>query len=319
MKKKLAILDDYQNVVRDYADWSVIEDRADITVFHDTIHDLDRLVDRLAPFEIIVANRERTPFPARLIERLPNLRLLSTTGMHNHAIDTQFARDRGIFVCGTQSDPDSTAELTWGMIFAITRHLCVEDANMRAGGWQKTVGYGLTGKTLGVLGLARIGAQVATIGKLLNMRVIAWSSNLTDERCAEVGVERVDKQTLFAESDILSIQIRLSERTRHLVGAEDLARMKRSAYLINTSRGPIVDEAAMVQALQNKTIAGAALDVYDIEPLPRDHVLRTLPNTLLVPHLGYVTDGMYRNYWPQSLENVIAYLDGSPIRPIKIL
>ena len=240
--------------------------------------------------------------------------------MHNHAIDTNFARDRGIFVCGTQSDTDSTAELTWGMmIFALTRNLCVEDANMRAGGWQSTVGFGMTGKVLGILGLARIGAQVATIGKLLNMRVVAWSTNLTAERCAEVGVELVDKGTLFSISDVLSLQIRLSERTRHIVGAEDLARMKPTSYLINTSRGAIVDEAALVDVLRNRKIAGAGLDVFDIEPLPRDHVLRTLPNTLLVPHLGYVTDGMYRNYWPQSLENVVAYLDGNPIRPIKVI
>jgi len=319
VKKRMAILDDYQNVVRDYADWSAIEDRVDITVFHDTIHDPDRLAERLVPYEILLTNRERTPFPAKLIERLPNLRLLATTGMHNHAIDTNFARDRGIFVCGTQSDTDSTAELTWGMIFALTRNLCVEDANMRAGGWQSTVGFGMTGKVLGILGLARIGAQVATIGKLLNMRVVAWSTNLTAQRCAEVGVELVDKATLFSISDVLSLQIRLSERTRHIVGAEDLARMKPTSYLINTSRGAIVDEAALVNVLRNRKIAGAGLDVFDIEPLPRDHVLRTLPNTLLVPHLGYVTDGMYRNYWPQSLENVVAYLDGNPIRPIKVI
>jgi phosphoglycerate dehydrogenase-like enzyme len=288
-------------------------------VFRDTVHDLDELAARLAPFEIVCTNRERTPFPAALIERLPNLRLLCTTGMHNHAIDTNFARERGIFVAGTQSDPDSTAELTWGMIFALMRNICAEDASMRAGGWQATVGHGLTGKVLGVLGLARIGAQVARVGKAIDMRVVAWSSNLTQERCREVGVELVDKDTLFSVSDVLTIHIRLSERTRHLVGAADLARMKPAAYLVNTSRGPIIDESALVQALQSNTIAGAALDVYDVEPLPADHVLRGLPNTLLLPHIGYVTDGMYRNYWPQTVENVAAYLDGKPIRPIRIL
>ena len=319
MVKRLAILDDYQGVARDYADWSALEDRVDITVFRDTIHDLDQLAARLAPFEIICTNRERTPFPAALIERLPNLRLLATTGMHNHSIDTDCARKRGIFVTGTQSDPDSTAELTWGMIFALMRGICVEDADMRAGGWQATVGHGLTGKVLGVLGLARIGAQVARVGKAFDMRVVAWSSNLTDERCREIGVERVDKETLFAASDIVTLHIRLSERTRHIVGAQDLARMKKSAYLINTSRGPIVDEAALVRALRAGGIAGAALDVYETEPLPRDHPLRTLRNTLLLPHIGYVTDGMYRNYWPQTVENVAAYLDGNPIRPIRVI
>ncbi len=317
--KKLAILDDYQDVARSYADWSALQDRVEITAFRDTLHDPDLLATRLAPFEIVCTNRERTPFPASLIERLPNLKLLCTTGMHNHAIDSNFARARGIEVSGTQSDPDSTAELTWGMIFALMRNICVEDASVRSGGWQQTVGVGLTGKVLGVLGLARIGAQVARVGKAFDMRVIAWSSNLTPEKCAEVGVEYVDKATLFAQSDILTLHIRLSERTRHIVAAADIARMKKNAYLVNTSRGPIVDEAALVAALQSKSIAGAALDVYDTEPLPRNHPLRSLSNTLLLPHVGYVTEGMYRNYWPQTVENVLAYLGGTPIRPIKVL
>lgn len=317
--KKLAILDDYQDVALSYADWSALEGKVEITVFRDTLHDPDLLATRLAPFEIICTNRERTPFPAKLIERLPNLKLLCTTGMHNHAIATDFARERGIFVAGTQSDPDSTAELTWGMIFALTRNICAEDANMRAGGWQVTVGHGLTGKVLGVLGLARIGAQVARVGKAFDMRVIAWSSNLTRERCDELGVEYVDKETLFSASDILTLHIRLSERTRHIVAAADIARMKKGAYLVNTSRGPIIEEAALVNALQTRAIAGAALDVYDTEPLPRDHPLRSLRNTLLLPHVGYVTDGMYRNYWPQTAENIAAWLDGKPIRPIRVI
>ena len=317
--KKLAILDDYQSVVLDYADWSKLEGKVEMTVFHDTLHDSDQLAARLAPFDIICTNRERTPFPRALIERLPNLKLLATTGMHNHAIDTNFARERGIFVCGTTSLADSTAELTWGMIFALIRHMCVEDASMRNGGWQTTVGHGVGGKVLGVLGLAQIGAQVARVGKLFNMRVVAWSSNLTREKCDEIGVEYVDKDTFFAMSDIMTVHIRLSERTRNLVGRAEIAKMKPTSYLINTSRGPVVNEAALIDALQQKKIAGAALDVYDVEPLPTDHPLRKLDNTLLLPHLGYVTETMYRDYWPQTLENVEAYLAGNPIRPVRVL
>ena len=319
MKKKLAILDDYQGVALEYGDWSKLEQSCDITVFKDTLHDPDALVERLLPFEIICTNRERTPFPRQLIERLPNLRLLTTTGMHNHAIATDFARDRGIYVCGTRSDPDSTAELTWGMIFALMRNICAEDASVRAGGWQVSVGHGLTGKTLGVLGLANIGKQVARVGKLFGMRVIAWSSNLTQERCDEVGAELVEKAALFEQSDVLTIHIRLSDRTHHIVGGDDLARMKPSSYLINTSRGPIIDEPALVEVLQKEKIAGAALDVYEAEPLPRDHPLRSLKNTLLLPHVGYVTDGMYKWYWPQTVENVFSWLGGESLRPLRVI
>jgi len=319
MKKQLAILDDYQGVALTYANWAPIRKACDITVFSDTLHDREALVARLQPFEIICTNRERTPLPAGLIERLPNLRLINTTGMHNHAIATDFARSREIAVCGTRSDPDSTAELTWGMIFALMRNLCAEDASMKAGGWQVTVGHGLTGRTLGVLGLANIGKQVARVGKLFGMRVIAWSSNLTQERCDDVGVEFVDKATLFTQSDVLTIHIRLSERTRHLVGASDLAQMKPSAFLVNTSRGPIIEEDALLDVLRREALAGVALDVYDIEPLPSEHPLRTMPRTLLLPHVGYVTDGMYRWYWPQTVENVIAWLNGEVIRPLRVI
>lgn len=319
MKKKLAILDDYQGVAMKYADWSRVENACDITVFNDTLHDREALVERLAPFEILCTNRERTPLPEEVIGRLPNLKLITTTGMHNHAIATDFARSRGIFVSGTRSDPDSTAELTWGMIFALMRNICAEDASVRAGGWQVSVGHGLTGRTLGVLGLANIGKQVARVGKLFGMRVIAWSSNLTQEICDEVGAELVDKATLFGQSDVLTVHIRLSERTHHIVGADDLARMKPGAYFVNTSRGPIVDEPALVEILAKGRIAGAALDVYETEPLPRDHPLRSLKNTLLMPHIGYVTDGMYKWYWPQTVEDVEAWLDGAPIRPIRVI
>jgi phosphoglycerate dehydrogenase-like enzyme len=258
--------------------------------------------------------RERTPFPAALFAHLPNLKLLVTAGMRNAAIDLEAAAARGVTVCGTDMLPYPTAELTWGLILAFARNIAHEDRAMRDGKWQTTIGTGLKGKTLGLVGLGRLGAQVATIGKAFGMEIIAWSQNLTAEHAASAGARRVDKATLFAESDVISIHLVLGERTRGLVKAADLARMKKTAFLVNTSRGPIVEESALVAALAEGSIAGAAIDVYDREPLPADHQLRRLANTVLTPHLGYVTAENYRLVYGQAVEAIAAYLAGTPIR-----
>jgi phosphoglycerate dehydrogenase-like enzyme len=311
---RVAILDDYQEAALHLADWQSLHPRAQMTAFSDHLDDLDALAARLHTFEAIVAMRERTPFRAALLERLPNLRLLITTGMRNASIDVAAARARGVTVCGTRGIGTPTAELAWGLILALMHHIPHEDRSMREGGWQTTLGIGLEGKTLGVLGLGRLGTQVAKVGKAFGMRVVAWSQNLTAERAAAAGVELVDKPTLFAAADVLSIHLVLGERTRGLVGAADLARMKPTAYLVNTARGPIVKEAALIEALQQRRIAGAGIDVYAVEPLPADHPFRRLSNTVLTPHLGYATEENYRVYFADAVEDVRAYLDGKPIR-----
>jgi phosphoglycerate dehydrogenase-like enzyme len=314
---RVAILDDYQEVALRLADWQSLHPHAQMTVFSDHLDDLDALATRLHAFEAIVAMRERTPFRAALLGRLPNLKLLITTGIRNLSIDVPAARARGITICGTRGIGTPTAELTWGLILGLLHHIPHEDRGMREGRWQTTLGIGLEGKTLGVLGLGRLGTQVAKVAKVFGMRVIAWSQNLTAERAAAVGAEFVDKATLFAEADVLSIHLILSDRTRGLVGAEDLARMKPTAYLVNTARGPIVDEAALLDALTHRRIAGAGIDVYDIEPLPVDHPFRGLPNTVLTPHLGYVTEENYRVYFADAVEDIQAFLDGKPIRLVE--
>ena len=247
-------------------------------------------------------------------ERLPNLRLLVTTGMANASIDVAAARRQGIVVAGTGGLSAPTAELTWGLILAVTRHVCAEDRRVRAGGWQRTIGPELSGRTLGVLGLGRLGRRVAAVAQAFEMDVIAWSQNLRSEDAAELGVEAVSKEDLFRRADVLTIHTRLSDRTRGLVTAAELALMKPSAYLVNTSRGPIVDEAALLAALNDGTIAGAALDVYDVEPLPAGHPLRSAPNTVLTPHLGYVSEGSYEVYFREAVEDIAAFLDGEPVR-----
>ena len=311
---RVAILDDYQDAARRFADWRPLENRVEIVVFRDTLHDEAALAQRLEPFDIVVATRERTPFPRTLIERLPRLKLVASTAMRNFAIDMEAARARGITVCGTTSLGYPAAELTWALLLGIARRIAVEDRAMREGRWQSTVGVGLRDKTLGVLGLGKLGAQVATVGKAFGMRVVAWSRNLTDARCTEIGVERVEKVALFEQADFVTIHLVLSERTRGLVGAAELGRMKKSAYLVNTSRGPIVDEAALLAALQERRIAGAALDVYDREPLPADHPFRSLDNVLLAPHIGYVTEENYRAFYGECVENIDAFLHGRPTR-----
>jgi len=312
--RRVAILDDYQRVMRRVADWSRLGDGFTVTVFDDHLDDEDAVAARLADVEVVVMNRERTPFRRSLIEKLPRLALLVTNGMRNLSIDLAAAEERGVTVCGTRSRGSATPELTWGLILSLLRNIPAEDRNMRAGGWQTTLGHELAGATLGIVGLGRIGAQVAKVGQAFAMTVIAWSPNLTEARAAEVGVTRVGKDALFTRADIVTIHMVLSERSRGLVGADELRRMKKSAYLVNTSRGPIVDEAALLAALESGQIAGAALDVYDTEPLPADHPLRRAPNTVLTPHLGYVTEETYRVSFADAVDDIIAWANGAPVR-----
>ncbi|MCU1340813.1 MAG: D-isomer specific 2-hydroxyacid dehydrogenase NAD-binding protein [Candidatus Acidoferrum typicum] len=311
---RLAILDDYQNVALTMADWEGLRPSVQIQIFRDTLKNEDAVAERLREFEIIVAMRERTAFRRSLLERLPKLKLLVTTGMVNASIDKKAAAEQGIIVSGTTSLRHPTAELTWGLMLALARNITREDAAMRKGAWQTTVGVSLHGKVLGILGLGKLGGQVAAFGKAFMMDVIAWSENLTLGHADSLGVRRVEKQELFRRADFLTIHTVLSKRTRGIVGPDELAAMKSTSYLINTSRGPIVEERALIAALETRKIAGAALDVYDQEPLPADHALRRLENVILTPHLGYVTDENYRAFYGEAAENVRAYLAGNPIR-----
>jgi phosphoglycerate dehydrogenase-like enzyme len=313
---RVAVLDDYQHVALQMTDWSVLPAEVEVQVFSDHLNDQDALAERLKNFDVVMAMRERTPFPRSLLERLPALRLLTTTGMRNAAIDLQAATDRGVVVCGTGGVVYPTAELTWGLILALLRHIPREDRAARVGQWQVSMGIGLQGKVLGVIGLGNLGSQVATVGKAFQMPVIAWSQNLTAERAAQIGATLVSKDELLSQSDIVTIHLVLSQRTRGLLEARELALMKPTSYLVNTSRGPIVDEQALVAALQKKTIAGAALDVFDEEPLPLDHPLRRLENTVITPHIGYVTTETYRIFFDQTVENIRAFLAGAPVRVI---
>jgi phosphoglycerate dehydrogenase-like enzyme len=310
---RIAVLDDYQAAAT-YTDGSRLPEPADVVEFHDHVADEDALVARLAPFDIVVAMRERTPFPRSVLERLLALRLLVTTGARNASIDVQAAAECGITVCGTGAHPSGPVELTWALILAVARHLPQEAAAIRAGAWQQTVGSDLAGARLGVVGLGRLGEKVARIGQAFGMDVVAWSQNLTDERAAEVGVRRVERDELFATSDVVTIHLVLSDRTRGLIGRSELERMKASAILINTSRGPIVDEVALLDALRGGTIAGAGLDVFDQEPLPADHPLRQERCAVLTPHLGYVTEKTYEVFYRDAVEDVAAFLSGTPIR-----
>jgi phosphoglycerate dehydrogenase-like enzyme len=311
----IAVLDDYQGVALEMADWRVLPPECRVQVFRDHLSDLDALAERLRDFEVVTCMRERTPFHRDLLERLPNLRLLVTTGMRNAAIDLEAATDLGVLVCGTAGGPDAPpAELTWGLILALVRHIPREDAATRGGHWGTTVGMSLEHKVLGVLGLGRLGAKVAKVGAAFEMSVIAWSQNLTAEKAAQCGATLVTKDELFARSDILTVHVQLSARTRGLVGSRELSLMKPTAYLINTARGPIVDEAALVHALKARAIAGAGLDVFDQEPLPPRHPLTLLDNTLLVPHVGYVTKEQYQVRYRDTVEDIAAYLRGEPLR-----
>jgi phosphoglycerate dehydrogenase-like enzyme len=314
---RLSILDDYQGVALTMADWSPLEGRVEIVVERQPFADEDAAARALAGSEIIAAMRERTPFPRSLVERLPNLNLLNTTGMRNASFDMAALRDRGVVVCGTEGGGLDTAELTWGLIIGAARRIAEDHHAMREGLWQTRIGNRLAGKTLGVLGLGRLGSAVARVGLAFEMKVIAWSPNLTAEHAAAVGVERVDKETLLRQSDVLSVHVVLSPRSRGLVGRNDIALMKKTAILVNTSRGPIVDAYAVIEALEAGRLGYAAFDVYDREPLPADHPLRRTPNVLLTPHIGYVTEENYRSSYPQIVENIVAFLDGNPVRVIQ--
>jgi phosphoglycerate dehydrogenase-like enzyme len=313
---RIAVLDDYQDVARGMADWATLEG-FEAVFFRQHVPGIDALAKQLAGFDVIVAMRERTPFPRALLERLPKLRLLVTTGMRNRSIDVEAAKARNISVCGTPGLNTTTAELTWGLILALARQIPREDRELRTGRWQTTVGLGLAGKTLGILGLGSIGQQVARVGAAFGMKLIAWSQNLDPEKARLSGAKRVEKEELFREADILTIHLVLSERTRGLVGARELALMKASALLVNTSRGPIVDERALAEALKRGTLAGAGIDVFGEEPIPRDHPLLVAPNTVLTPHLGYVTRESYRVYYEGAVEAIRAWQAGAPIRLVQ--
>jgi phosphoglycerate dehydrogenase-like enzyme len=307
---RIAVLDDYQRVAHRFADWSRLGEH-ELTFFHEPIDDPGATLE---PFEIVCAMRERTAFPAELFDRLANLQLLVTTGRWNASIYIDAAGAHGVTVCGTDVPGASTAELTWGLILALARHVPLEDRNVGEGGWQTTVGLDLAGRTLGIVGLGRLGSIVARYGAAFGMRLVAWSQNLTAERAADWGAELVTKDELFTSADVVTIHLILSGRTRGLVGEREFGLMKPTAYLVNTSRGPIVDEAALLAALEAGTIAGAGIDVYDCEPLPAGHPLRHAPNTVLTPHIGYVTEDTYRVFYKQTLEDVEAWLAGEPVR-----
>jgi phosphoglycerate dehydrogenase-like enzyme len=314
---RVAILDDYQDVAGRMADWASLPRGVEVVVFRDHLAAEAAVAVRLADFDVVVAMRERTPFPRTLLDRLPRLRLLVTTGMRNAAIDLRAAADRGVLVCGTGGLPYPTAELTWALILALARRVPREDRATREGGWQETLGIGLNGKTLGVLGLGTLGTRVARVGRALEMNVVAWSQNLTAERAAAVGATLVERDELLTRADVVTIHLVLSDRTRGLIGARELGLMRKTAYLVNTSRGQIVEEGALIRALEAGAIAGAGLDVYDEEPLPLDHRLRRLPNTVITPHLGYVTEETYRVFYAEALEDVRAFLAGAPVRVLR--
>ncbi|SDQ09051.1 D-2-hydroxyacid dehydrogenase family protein [Actinopolyspora saharensis] len=316
----VAVLDDYQNVARDYGDWESLPAGTEVVVFDEHIADSDELVRRLARFDVVAAMRERTAFPREVLEALPRLRLLVTTGMGNAAIDMQAAAENGVTVCGTGNgsaagdDWAPTAELTWGLILALARGIPREDRAVRTGGWQHTIGVDLGGRTLGVLGLGRLGGQVATVGRAFGMEVLAFSENLTQERASEFGARAVGKRELFTASDVVTIHMRLSERSRGLVGRAEIDALGPEGYLINTSRGPIVDELELIAALHEGRVGGAGIDVYGCEPLPADDPWRSAPRTVLTPHIGYVSETTYRAFYTETVEDIRRFLQGSPVR-----
>lgn len=316
MRLRCVVLDDFQGVATEAADWSVLGDRVEVVALREHLHDEDALAAALADYDIVVTLRERVPFPGSLLSRLPRLKLLIASGMRNSVIDYAAAEAHGVTVCGTQSSGTPPVELTWALLLGLARGIVQENNALRAGGpWQSTVGADLHGRRLGLLGLGRIGSRVARVGLAFGMRVCAWSRNLTEERAEEVGVELAgSKEELLAGSDFVSVHLALGERTRGLVGAAELALMKPTAYLVNTSRAAIVDQDALLAALHAGRIAGAGVDVFDIEPLPADHPMRTAPRLLATPHLGYVSQANYATYYGQAVENIQAYLAGSPLR-----
>lgn len=311
---RIAILDDYQNAAKRFADWSAIEEHAEVTVFSDHLAGESELVERLQSFEVICIMRERTPLNNEILSQLPNLKLIVSTGQRNSSLDTKACAELGIDVAMTGYVETGAPELTWELLMALARNLTKENANVRFGGWQTTLGTDLNGKTIGIVGLGRIGTKIAAFAKVFGMKVIAWSENLTEERAHRAGAELVTKQRLFKEADFISVHLVLSDRSRGIISADDLGLMKPTAYFVNTSRGPLVDEAALFDALQNKRIAGAALDVYSEEPLPADHAFRSLDNVLATPHVGYVTGNTYRVFYGDAVEAIAAWLKTTSTR-----
>ena len=311
---RVALIDDYQQVALEYAKWSALEPECAVEAFHDHLTDEDALVDRLGGFDVVMALRERTPFPRSLLARLPNLKLIASAGMRNAAIDLDAATELGIVVCGTEGSSRATMELTWSLILGLLRHIPLEHQATRAGSWQRTIGTGLEGKTIGILGLGNIGSQMAEVARAFHMNILAWSQNLTRERAESNGALLVSKEELLERSDIVTIHLRLSERTIGLIGAREFSLMKPTACIVNTSRGPIIDESALISALKSGVITGAGLDVFDKEPLPTDHPLLDLDNVLLTPHLGYVTQETYRTFYGQTLENIRSFIQGKSQR-----
>ena len=317
MALRCAVLDDYQNVALKLADWSKVAPAVEVKVFNEHLGSADKVIKALQGFAIVVMMRERTPFPRQVIEALPDLKLLITTGARNASIDMAACAERGIVVSGTGGFGNPTTGITFGLILELTRRIGWENARLKAGEpWQVTLGRDIEGQTLGILGLGKLGARVAGVGKAFGMKVMAWSQNLTPEKCQEAGVEYASKEDLFRAADFVTIHLQLSPRTRGLVTASELGLMKKTAYLINTSRGPIVDEKALLEALRDKRIAGAGLDVFDVEPLPLDHPYRRMDNVVITPHLGYVSQQNYARYFPDIVEDIRGWLDGKPVRVI---
>ena len=314
---RVAVLDDYQNVALSYADWSPVAKDAEVKVFTTPFASEAEAIKALQGFTVVAGMRERPPFPPRVIEALPDLKLLITTGAKNNSFDVKAAAERGVTVCGTGTVGNPTTGIVFGLMLELTRKIGFENARMKAGEpWQVTIGQDLEGLTLGIVGLGKLGQRVAGVAKAFGMKVIAWSQNLTPEKAKEAGVEFASREELFAKADFVTIHYQLGERSRGLITGADIARMKPSAYLINTARAPIVDQAALLRALQDRKIAGAGLDVFETEPLPTDHPYRKLANVVITPHLGYVSEQNYRKYYPDIVEDIRAFLDGKPVRVI---
>jgi D-3-phosphoglycerate dehydrogenase len=315
---RAAILDDYQNVAMNFADWSPIKKDVEIKVFNKPFASQDEAIKALQGFAIVVGMRERTAFPRKVIEALPELKLLITTGARNNSFDVRACAERGVTVCGTGGAGSPTTGVTFGLMLELTRRIGFENARLKTGApWQVTVGRDLESLTLGILGLGKLGQRSAAVGKAFGMKILAWSQNLTEDKAKAAGADYVSKDDLFRNSDFVTIHNVLSDRSRGMVGARELGLMKKTAYLINTSRGPIVDEKALIAALQNRSIAGAGLDVFDVEPLPLDHPFRRMDNVVITPHLGYVSEQNYRKYFPDVVEDIRAWLDGKPMRVIE--
>ena len=311
---KVAILDDYQGVAEQLVDWSKFKDSCEIKVFNQPFENEDHAIENLKSFDALLIMRERTPMTKKLMDGCPNLKFIATSGMRNLGIDLEYAKSKGIIVSGSEGNKNPTAELTWALILGLARNIKQESENMYQGYWQTTIGFELKGKTLGIMGLGNLGKMVAKVGKAFGMEVIAWSENLKIAEAEKHGVMAVTKEELFEKSDFLTIHYLLSDRSRNLVKYDDISRMKKTAFIINTSRGPIINEDDLIKALQDEIIAGAGLDVYAIEPLPENHKLRFLPNVLLTPHIGYVTLDNYIKWYNQMAEDLQAFLDGKPIR-----